>query len=101
MTSGGPYALTVLPGLVVSGVGQGIAYTAAYGLGTSVLDEQQGVGSALITTVQYFGGRWGWPSWSRSWAKRRPGASARAGIALLAAVALAAVVVLPVAHRKH
>ncbi|CUW28134.1 MULTISPECIES: MFS transporter [Streptomyces] len=101
MTSGGPYALTVLPGLVVSGVGQGIAYTAAYGLGTSVLDEQQGVGSALITTVQYFGGSVGLAVLVSVMGETPSGASARAGIALLAAVALAAVVVLPVAHRKH
>ncbi|MEU6670233.1 MFS transporter [Streptomyces sp. NPDC046727] len=101
MTGDGPYALTVLPGLVISGVGQGIAYTAAYGLGTSVLDEQQGAGSALITTVQYFGGSVGLAVLVSVMGGTPSGASARAGIALLAAVALAAVVVLPVAHRGH
>ncbi|MEV6953742.1 MFS transporter [Streptomyces sp. NPDC051183] len=52
-----PYAWAILPGLLVSGIGQGIAYTATFALGTaSIPEQQQGVGSGLITMVQYFGG---------------------------------------------
>ncbi|MER5310693.1 MFS transporter [Streptomyces sp. NPDC002773] len=52
-----PYAWAILPALLVSGMGQGIAYTATFALGTgSIPEQQQGVGSGLITMVQYFGG---------------------------------------------
>ncbi|MFJ8448872.1 MFS transporter [[Kitasatospora] papulosa] len=52
-----PYTWAILPALLVSGVGQGIAYTATFALGTGAIPEQQqGVGSGIITMVQYFGG---------------------------------------------
>lgn len=52
-----PYAWAILPALLVSGIGQGIAYTATFTLGTGAIPEQQqGVGSGMITMVQYFGG---------------------------------------------
>lgn len=85
------YSLTVLPGLLVSGFGQGVAYTAAFGLGTSALDEQRGIGSALITTVQYFGGSLGLAALVAVMGDAPAGAHARSGLLLLAAVALAAV----------
>ncbi|MGW0615411.1 MFS transporter [Streptomyces sp. NPDC002788] len=52
-----PYTWAILPALLMSGVGQGIAYTATFALGTGAIPEQQqGVGSGMITMVQYFGG---------------------------------------------
>ncbi|MEV6601011.1 MFS transporter [Actinoplanes sp. NPDC051346] len=51
------YLTGVLPGLVVSGVGQGIAFTAMFITGTRDLDESaNGSGAALVTTTQYVGG---------------------------------------------
>lgn len=51
------YLTGVLPGLVVSGLGQGIAFTGMFITGTRDLDETaNGTGAALVTTTQYVGG---------------------------------------------
>ncbi|HEY2522383.1 MAG TPA: MFS transporter, partial [Streptosporangiaceae bacterium] len=51
------YPRGLLPGLVVSGVGHGIIYTATFILGTrDVPARQQGTASALLTTAQYLAG---------------------------------------------
>lgn len=54
------YLTGVLPGLVVSGLGQGIAFTGMFITGTRDLDETaNGTGAALVTTTQYVGGALG------------------------------------------
>lgn len=51
------YAAGILPGLLLSGLGQGMAFTGTFITGTRELpEESNGVGSALITTAQYTGG---------------------------------------------
>jgi hypothetical protein len=51
------YLRGLLPGLLVSGVGHGIIYTATFILGTrDVPARQQGTASALLTTAQYLAG---------------------------------------------
>ncbi|MEH0981850.1 MFS transporter [Micromonospora sp. CPCC 205556] len=51
------YLTGVLPGLVVSGLGQGLAFTGMFITGTRDLDETaNGTGAALVTTTQYVGG---------------------------------------------
>ncbi|HEX3812757.1 MAG TPA: hypothetical protein VHX59_07930 [Mycobacteriales bacterium] len=51
------YAAGMLPGLLLSGLGQGMASTGTFITGTRDLpEESNGVGSALITTAQYTGG---------------------------------------------
>ncbi|MFC9975603.1 MFS transporter [Spirillospora sp. NPDC127200] len=51
------YWLGVLPGLLVSGLGQGMAFTGMFITGTRDLPpESNGTGSALITATQYTGG---------------------------------------------
>jgi MFS family permease len=51
------YLRGVLPGLLVSGVGHGLIYTATFILGTrDVPARQQGTASALLTTAQYLAG---------------------------------------------
>ncbi len=55
--SSGGYATVILPGLLVSGLGQGMAFTGMFITGTRDLpEESNGTGSALITTAQYTGG---------------------------------------------
>lgn len=55
--SSGGYAPVILPGLLLSGLGQGMAFTAMFITGTRDLPEDgNGTGSALITTAQYTGG---------------------------------------------
>jgi EmrB/QacA subfamily drug resistance transporter len=47
----------LLPGLVISGVGQGVAFTGMFIAGTADLPQhRQGIGSGLLTTVQHVGG---------------------------------------------
>ncbi len=51
------YPRGLLPGLLVSGVGHGLIYTATFILGTrDVPARQQGTASALLTTAQYLAG---------------------------------------------
>ncbi|MGA4845757.1 MFS transporter [Streptomyces sp. G5(2025)] len=53
----GGYAAGVLPGLLLSGLGQGMAFTGMFITGTRDLpEESNGTGSALVTTAQYIGG---------------------------------------------
>ena len=53
----GGYTAAVLPGLLLSGVGQGMAFTGMFITGTRDLpEESNGTGSALVTTAQYTGG---------------------------------------------
>ncbi len=55
--SSGGYATVILPGLLLSGLGQGMAFTGMFVTGTRDLpEESNGTGSALITTAQYTGG---------------------------------------------
>ncbi len=55
--SGGGYAAGILPGLLLSGLGQGMAFTGMFITGTRDLPpESNGTGSALVTTAQYTGG---------------------------------------------
>lgn len=57
---GGGYTFGVLPGLLVSGLGQGMAFAGMYIAGTSdVADADQGTASAVLTTTQYTGGALG------------------------------------------
>ncbi|GAA2269469.1 MFS transporter [Kitasatospora cystarginea] len=50
----------VLPGLVVSGLGQGMAFAGMYIAGTKdVQDSAQGTAAAILTTTQYTGGALG------------------------------------------
>lgn len=52
-----PYWPTLLAGLLLSGLGQGMAFTGMFIVGTRDLPaESEGTGSALITTAQYTGG---------------------------------------------
>lgn len=92
MAGAGAYATTVLPGLVVSGFGQGVTYTATFRLGTSVLDQQRGTGAAFIATVQYFGGSLGLAALVAVMGGANTGIRAREGILTLATVAMAGVV---------
>lgn len=58
--NGDGYVLNLLPGLLVSGLGHGITYTAMFIAGTQDLhDDDQGIGSALMTTSQYLAGALG------------------------------------------
>jgi MFS family permease len=51
------YATGLLPGLLVSGVGHGMIYTATFVLGSrDVPVRQQGTAGALLTTAQYLAG---------------------------------------------
>lgn len=53
----GSYADALLPGLLISGLGQGMAFTGMFITGTRDLPpESSGTGSALVTTAQYTGG---------------------------------------------
>ncbi|MGW0882537.1 MFS transporter [Streptomyces sp. NPDC002671] len=55
--TGGGYAPAILPGLLLSGLGQGMAFTGMFITGTRDLpEESNGTGSALVTTAQYVGG---------------------------------------------
>ena len=52
-----PYPTGLLPGLLVSGVGHGMIYTATFVLGSrDVPARQQGTAGALLTTAQYLAG---------------------------------------------
>ncbi|GAA4234562.1 MFS transporter [Actinomadura meridiana] len=56
-TGADAYWLGVLPGLLVSGLGQGMAFTGMFIAGTRDLrPEANGTGSAMITAAQYTGG---------------------------------------------
>ncbi|MFD5428200.1 MFS transporter [Streptomyces sp. NPDC127084] len=51
------YVTVILPGLVLSGLGQGMAFAGTYITGTRDLPaESSGMGSAVINTTQYTGG---------------------------------------------
>jgi MFS family permease len=53
----GGYAPGLLPGLLLSGFGQGMAFTGMFITGTRDLPQKSnGTGSALVTTAQYTGG---------------------------------------------
>nr|WP_276209217.1 MFS transporter [Streptomyces harenosi] len=55
-TEGG-YVAGILPGLLLSGAGQGMAFTGMFITGTRDLpQESNATGSALVTTAQYIGG---------------------------------------------
>lgn len=57
---GDGYVTSILPGLVVSGIGHGMIYTSMFVGGTrEVADHNQGVAGALMTTTQYAGGALG------------------------------------------
>ncbi len=59
-TGGSDYWTAVLPGLLVSGLGQGMAFAGMYIAGTKdVPDSEQGTASAVLTTTQYTGGAMG------------------------------------------
>ncbi|MFJ8184990.1 MFS transporter [Streptomyces sp. NPDC096105] len=59
-TGGDDYWTAVLPGLFVSGLGQGMAFAGMYIAGTKdVPDDDQGTASAVLTTTQYTGGAMG------------------------------------------
>ncbi|MEW2301485.1 MFS transporter [Streptomyces sp. NPDC006655] len=59
-TNGSGYWTAVLPGLLVSGLGQGMAFAGMYIGGTKdVPDSEQGTASAVLTTTQYTGGAMG------------------------------------------
>ena len=54
---GSSYAGHLLPGLLLSGLGHGLIYTAMFVIGTSdVPAHQQGTAGALLTTTQYLSG---------------------------------------------
>lgn len=56
----GGYAPGVLPGLLLSGLGQGMAFTGMFITGTRDLPQaSNAMGSALVTTAQYIGGSLG------------------------------------------
>lgn len=56
-TFGGGYGFGVLPGLLISGIGQGLAFTGMFIAGTRELPAAaEGTGSAMITAAQYTGG---------------------------------------------
>ncbi|WP_405432716.1 MFS transporter [Micromonospora sp. NBC_00617] len=56
LSTGGSY-LTLLPGLIVLGLGQGAGYTLMFGAATAgTAAEQQGVASAAASTAQQVGG---------------------------------------------
>ncbi|MEU6350863.1 MFS transporter [Streptomyces sp. NPDC047072] len=56
----GGYAPGILPGLLLSGLGQGMAFTGMFITGTRDLpQESNAMGSALVTTAQYIGGSLG------------------------------------------
>lgn len=56
-TVGGGYWSSVLPGLLVSGIGQGLAFTGMFIAGTRDLPtDAEGIGSAMVTAAQYTGG---------------------------------------------
>jgi MFS family permease len=53
----GFYPVGLLPGLLLSGFGHGMIYTATFSVGTSgVPGEHQGTAGALLTTAQYLAG---------------------------------------------
>ena len=54
---GDSYLMSLLPGLLISGIGHGMTYTSMFIAGTAEIDGQhQGTGSALMTTSQYVSG---------------------------------------------
>lgn len=56
----GGYAVGILPGLLLSGLGQGMAFTGMFITGTRDLPPaSNATGSALVTTAQYLGGSLG------------------------------------------
>jgi MFS family permease len=53
----GYYPAGLLPGLLLSGFGHGVIYTATFTIGTSAVPaEHQGTAGALLTTAQYLAG---------------------------------------------
>jgi MFS family permease len=57
LTPGGGYALDVLPGLIIIGLGMGCVFAPAFGTGTQGVEESEaGVASAMINTAQQVGG---------------------------------------------
>jgi EmrB/QacA subfamily drug resistance transporter len=58
--NGDGYALSLLPGLLITGFGHGVTYVAMFIAGTAdIEDRNQGVGSAMMTTAQYMSGALG------------------------------------------
>lgn len=56
-TTASAYWLAVLPGVLLSGIGQGMAFTGMFIAGTRDLPgEAEGTGSAMVTAAQYIGG---------------------------------------------
>lgn len=56
-SSSGEYITAILPGVLLSGLGQGMAFAGTFITGTRDLPpERSGMGSALINTTQYTGG---------------------------------------------
>ncbi len=52
--AGDSYTVDLLPGLVISGIGHGMTYTAMFVTGTSTVpDAEQGTAGAVLTTSQY------------------------------------------------
>ncbi|GAA4214145.1 MFS transporter [Actinocatenispora rupis] len=86
------YVAGLLPGLLLSGVGQGTAFTALFVTGTRDLPpDRAGTGSALVTTAQYTGGSLGLALVVLLHGERPGTADFVHALALTAAVALAAV----------
>ncbi|HVQ93777.1 MAG TPA: MFS transporter [Mycobacteriales bacterium] len=55
--TGPSYAVDLLPGIVLSGLGHGLIYTSMFIIGThDVPRERQGTAGALLTTAQYLAG---------------------------------------------
>lgn len=91
----GDYWFGVLPGLLVSGIGQGIAFTGMFIAGTRDLPATaEGTGSAMITAAQYTGGAVGLAL--LVWVHGGEPTAATLGLAYAATVVVA-LVALPVA----
>ncbi|MEU8567390.1 MFS transporter [Streptomyces pathocidini] len=88
----GGYVPGILPGLLLSGVGQGMAFTGMFITGTHDLpQESNGTGSALVTTAQYTGGSVGLAALVVIHGERPDTSAFVLGFCVTAAVAAAAV----------
>jgi EmrB/QacA subfamily drug resistance transporter len=57
---GDSYLVSMLPGLLITGVSHGVTYISMFDAGTrDVADENQGVATAMMTTAQYMAGALG------------------------------------------
>ncbi|MFG2298082.1 MDR family MFS transporter [Streptomyces sp. NPDC048603] len=87
MDVGGAYAVEVLPGMLLTGLGIGVALTPLFATGTSGIAPQgSGAGAAAVTAAQYAGATLGAAVFSsvltarlRDWNPQSPGASLLAG----------------------